>query len=281
MGKKDLTQKNLELCLDVFADLINVLIYDGKQVVKQEYLHPAPTESVYYAEGVQLKDQLQDVGMDELQDGKIQIRYMIENQTGIDRYLVFRKAGYQGTGYRKQYDLKRFFPVVGLVLYWGRKRWKAPHDLKDFFHLKDLPVGIMDNVGLNLIEMTNLDLETRKKFKSDIRVIVDYLAERENYNPSRQKLKHPSEVLLMLSALTGDVRFEDIVEEVKDKEGIRMCELIDRYEKRGRALGKAEEIVSLGEELKWSVDEIINRLMNRLQIPDTKAREYYEAYKCR
>lgn len=85
----------------------------------------------------------------------------------------------------------------------------------------------------------------------------------------------------MLSALTGDVRFEDIIEEVRDKEDIRMCELIDRYEKRGRELGSAIEIVSFGEELEWSVDDIIDRLKNRLHIKEAKAREYYETYRSR
>ena len=32
MGQKDLTQKNLEHYPDVFADVINALLYQGKQV---------------------------------------------------------------------------------------------------------------------------------------------------------------------------------------------------------------------------------------------------------
>ena len=283
MGQKDLSQKELLLCPDVFADLVNGLLYKGNMILRQEELHPAPTETIYRAGRKKLKNQIQDVGMDEIRDGRIYIRYTIENQTQIDRRLVFRKAGYQGICYRKQYDhtSENLYPVVGIVLYWGKKTWKKPHNLKDFFSTEVQEAQYMDDVRLNLYEMANLSAEIRKRFKSDIRVITDYLAEGESYIPSRQKLKHPEEVLIMLSALTGDVRFEDIIEEVRDKEDIRMCELIDRYEKRGRELGSAIEIVSFGEELEWSVDDIIDRLKNRLHIKEAKAREYYETYRSR
>ena len=36
MGQKDLTQKNLEFYPDVFADIINALLYGGKPVLQPE-----------------------------------------------------------------------------------------------------------------------------------------------------------------------------------------------------------------------------------------------------
>ena len=47
MGQKDLTQKNLEYYPDVFADILNALLYEGKQVVQPDKLQPAPTETIY------------------------------------------------------------------------------------------------------------------------------------------------------------------------------------------------------------------------------------------
>ena len=35
MGEKDITEKTLEAYNDVFADIINVLLFDGKQVVRE------------------------------------------------------------------------------------------------------------------------------------------------------------------------------------------------------------------------------------------------------
>ena len=38
MGEKDVTEKILEDYNDIFADIVNVLVYDGKEVVKPEKL---------------------------------------------------------------------------------------------------------------------------------------------------------------------------------------------------------------------------------------------------
>lgn len=47
MGQKDLTAKELESKPDVFADIINALIYEGEQVLLPELLQAAPTETLY------------------------------------------------------------------------------------------------------------------------------------------------------------------------------------------------------------------------------------------
>ena len=47
MGEKDHTQKMLIGCRDVFAELINVLVYSGEKVVNEADLLAGPTESLY------------------------------------------------------------------------------------------------------------------------------------------------------------------------------------------------------------------------------------------
>lgn len=47
MGQKDLTAKDLESRPEVFADIINALIYEGEQIVSPEQLRPASTETLY------------------------------------------------------------------------------------------------------------------------------------------------------------------------------------------------------------------------------------------
>ena len=236
MGQKDLTQKNLESYPDVFADLINVLVYKGQAVLREEELFLTQTETLYQHNQKELRNQLQDLGMNVIKNGQIQARYMLENQTKPDHRLPLRKAGYHGAIYRRQYTGKELYPVIGSVLYWGRRKWRQPCTLKTLLGKNEFALcstEYIDDLKINVFEMTKLENDVRKKFQSDIRVIVDYLAEGEQYIPSRQKLMHPEEVLLTLSALTGDHRLEDIIPEVKDEEEPRMCELIDRYEKRG------------------------------------------------
>ena len=41
MGAKDITEKALEAYNDVFADIINVLLFNGEQIVKENELEDA------------------------------------------------------------------------------------------------------------------------------------------------------------------------------------------------------------------------------------------------
>ena len=77
-----------------------------------------------------------------------------------------------------------------------------------------------------------------------MRIVVDYLAEGKDYVPSEQKIQHLEALLLMLKALTGDDRYEEIfpaLQEVTEKTGgISMCELLDKYINKGREIGMAQ-----------------------------------------
>ena len=47
MGEKDVIEKILEDYNDIFADIVNVLVYDGKEVVKPDKLQNAALYSHY------------------------------------------------------------------------------------------------------------------------------------------------------------------------------------------------------------------------------------------
>lgn len=116
---KDVTQKNLEGFPDVTADILNVFIHGGKQVVQAGNLYPAPTETEYTPPGSVLRNQLEDISKYEIREGKIQVQYLLANQSVSDGGMILRKAGYVGAVYREQYDGKvaDSFPVISLVLY--------------------------------------------------------------------------------------------------------------------------------------------------------------------
>lgn len=48
MAQKDKIEKMLEEYDDVFADIVNVLGFQGKKEVRQNSLRPGPTASVYW-----------------------------------------------------------------------------------------------------------------------------------------------------------------------------------------------------------------------------------------
>ena len=60
MAEKDATEKTLESYADVFADLVNVLLFKGKRLMQPEDLLDALPRSIYKADG-KLHEQERDV----------------------------------------------------------------------------------------------------------------------------------------------------------------------------------------------------------------------------
>lgn len=49
MAEKGITEKNLEAWNDVFADIANVLLFDGKQIIKEEELENDTKDNMFKA----------------------------------------------------------------------------------------------------------------------------------------------------------------------------------------------------------------------------------------
>lgn len=234
MGMKDVSEKQLEQYPDVFADIVNALLYCGRPDVCGEQLYPASTETFYQINGG-WHQLFEDVSMYEVRNGKIYVQYIIENQTEEDRQMILRQAGYEGAVYRGQYQRQEPFGVIILVLNWGERSWSSSPSLHQFLSNKnysDEMKQYIENHVLHVYDVRHLPLEVRNRFQSDMRIVVDYLAEQEHYKPTGQVIKHLDAFLFLMQSLTGDSRFEKILEEFEggeEKGGISMCELIDRY----------------------------------------------------
>ncbi len=50
MGAKDITEKNLEAFNDVFADIVNVLLFKGKNLMNEKDLESAAKDSMFKAD---------------------------------------------------------------------------------------------------------------------------------------------------------------------------------------------------------------------------------------
>lgn len=248
MGQKDLTEKYFLLYPDVFADTLNVLAYAGREVVRAEDLIPAASESFYHAGQGKIADQFSDVSMFDMKDGSIRVQYIFENEIRARARTILRKAGYEGALYRRQLENDETFPIVSLLLYWGLAAWNQPVSMKEFFQEADLDENIWKYITdekLYVYAMARLPEQVRNRFRSDMRIVVDYLAEKQDYKPTAQKLAHPEALLLMLKALTNDDRYIEILTALTEEEKkgeITMCELLDKYENRGIQKGIQEGI---------------------------------------
>lgn len=268
MGQKDLAAKDLESKPEVFADIINAFIFSGDQVVSAENLKPAPTETVYESTYEILRNQYNDVSKYEMAGHEIGIQYVLENESKRNSRLILRKAGYEGAIYRSEYEDKHVYPVVVLVLYWGKRKWKTYSDLFGFFEGAQIapPVkNYMDNIKLCVFSMAHLPKKIRQRFKSDMRIIVDYLAEGADYEPTTHKIKYIEPVMRLLYALTGEKEFLNSIAELamkQEKGGVTMCEVVDKFVARGMKQG-IEQGIQQGIEqgIQQGIEQVINALI--------------------
>ena len=127
MGQKDMAEKLLEDYEDVFADIVNALLFNGNQLVDANNLISTVTKSHYKADDGKLHEQERDVAKIEKKKGINFVLYGLENQEKVDTYMPLRIFGYEGASYRSQYCKKKIkpYPVVTLVLYFGIKHVDA------------------------------------------------------------------------------------------------------------------------------------------------------------
>ena len=101
----------------------------------------------------------------------------------------------------------------------------------------------MNDFKMNLFEIAYLDREKIDMFESDFRILADYLYQmrvNKNYVAGDTVIEHVDELLMLMSAMTNDYRFEETINEMKGKEHVTMCEALDRVEARGMEKGIAK-----------------------------------------
>ena len=249
MQEKDITQKMLERHNDVFSDIVNVLLFGGKKVVEEETLFDAVTDSALKIDG-RVRFQDRDVAK-YWKDSQINIALLgIENQTTPNKLMPFRVISYDGTEYGKQSRTenidKKKYPVISLVLYLGfEQKWLYPKNLLGIIDVDEKLRPYVNDYKINLFEIAYLDREIIDSFKSDFWILADYLYQmrvNKNYVADKRSIGHIEELLMLMSAMTGDKRFEDIIDEANKKEVVNMCEVLDIVEARG--IEKGADIIS-------------------------------------
>ena len=240
MQEKDITQKMLERHNDVFSDIVNVLLFGGKKVVEEESLFDATTDSVLKIDG-RVRFQDRDVAK-YWKDSQINIAlFGIENQTNPDKFMPLRVVGYDGLEYtrqvRKECNDESKYPVITLVLYLGYdKKWTYPKNLFGVLDIDEELKPYVNDYKINLFEIAYLDREIIDSFTSDFWILADYLYQmrvNRNYVADKKSIGHIEELLMLMSAMTGDKRFEDVIDEANTKEVMNMCEVLDIVEARG------------------------------------------------
>ena len=258
MAEKDITEKLLEDYNDVFADIVNGLLFNGKPVIEENSLVNATPRSMYKIDNKVHEQERDTAKYWQKQNHSVNIRLAligIENQTTYYDKMPVRILGYDGASYRAQLNssLNRLYPVLTLVLYFGKERWKNRR-LSDIIDLSGMFQPYLNDYKINVFEIAYLTEEQLTYFHSDFRIVADYFVHsRDNpdYRPiNPQKFRHVDELLKLMSVLTQDKRFEEVAN-ISEKEELHSMDKVLDYreaigEARGIAIGESRGI-AIGE----------------------------------
>ena len=261
MGEKDILEKKLLMFNDVFADFVNGIMFDGKDVVKEDELVDLSGWSHYKGDDSKHRFQDRDVVKLWKKENVVISLIGIENQDIPDEDMVFRVISYDGASYRTQLVEKErrkrkkkvdkvaeksaekldIFPVITFVIYYGEEEWRHETTLHKRLNLGSALKHYVSDYSINLIDLKKLSEDDINKFKKDFKLIADYMVKGSKHKADRIDLNHPEEVSELILRLTG----EELPFEVECEEGGNNMEkffepMFERAEARGRAEGRAE-----------------------------------------
>ncbi len=304
MAEKDILENSLCRYNDVFADIVNNLVFGGRQRIKEEDLKPAAERQVYQGEKA-FRELERDVTK-YWQENTISVALLgLENQTVAEDDMPIRVIGYDGASYRDQicYETdekgkrkksRKRYPVITLVLYFGYEhRWDKARTLHEALGdaLSDELKAFVPEYPINIYEIAYLTDEQLAGFKSDFRFVADYFVQMQRtgtYVGSKEEMKHVREVLQLMATLLGNNKFTEIMEDksfIEEKGGkVTMIDIFDVYEKRGETRGEDRHLIEQickklhrGKDVEQIADEVeedITRVEMICNIAERFAPEY-------
>ena len=196
--EKDMTSKKLEDYTDVFADILNVLLFH-KNLLKPELLKSGPTESIYKTDVQTLNDQRRDTLKDYMDESRFLIASIgIENQSTIQKIMPIRIMGYDYGSYRQQLSDNVSFlrPVITIVLNFSMKRWTSGKSLHEILKIpKELKPYVQD-YKIYVFDIAFLDDDVINTFTSDFKAVARFF--RQKRLNSKEMLEEELQVPLFL-----------------------------------------------------------------------------------
>ena len=269
--QKDLAEKQLLDCNDVFADIVNAVVFQGKQIIKLKDLREAHPVSSYREDG--LRSQERDIAKRWVKGNTTICFIGTENQNEIDPDMLFRNIGYDGAAYRDQMNQgKERYPVVTFVLYCGDKQWNKPLTLHET--LGNIPEDLkryVNDYRMNLIDVKRMDQSEMERLKSDFWHVVKTIQEskQSDYEPDDTRIiVHAKEVGAFMTEYSG-INYSGAVKSLsKRHERITMKSLLSEAEKK-EILEKNTEEVTADVTVKTTAADVLNLMKKKnMEIED-------------
>lgn len=237
-----------------FADFINLVLFDGSQIIKPDKLRQWDSDSstIFFDESfVESTERRRDSIMLAEIDG-LSVFIAIEHQQRIDYSMCKRVFSYDHATYNQQFNLcdtkKRQYlhpiPVVTIVIYTGEVYWSGPRTFKDRMHIPEIINDKINDWNGNIIDMKDMDA-TKLRCIDNQKVVsaVQRFYAWDKDIDSIADISLSKEIAIVVLTIIRVKELIGYIEKEDGKEEISMCTAIRDFREDGKRLG-----ISIGEE---------------------------------
>lgn len=310
--KPDTVLKNYWRNNDRFADFFNAVLFKGRQVIKPEELEDNDTEESSilehreFAESIQAsRDNIKIRKKSTVHDIEL-VMLGMEAQEHIHYAMPMRVMGYDYGIYKKQYDINadkckslkglnedeylsrmrktdKLTAVITIVVYYGEKPWDGATSLHEMLNIPKEMKEYVNDYKMILVEARHNDLMLHNTNNVDFFNLLGIILDRSiTKNEAKEKVIQYSEehgtdksvIMTVAGATNGKIDYNTF-----EKGDGKMCTLFDEIARENEIIGiekgKAEGIIEIGLEFGLSEKDILEMLLNKLDISQQKAQEYF------
>ena len=277
MGQEDVYESDYLENAEIFADLVNGILYHGEQVVKPEELQEQDGE-LRSILGETVKKTIRDKV--KLWNGAVIAVFAVENQTKVDYHMVIRAMLAESMAYDKQWKSRKaelevekesskedkeltadefisgmrkddkFIPVITIVVYYGREKpWdgaKTLYELLDVEGHEEKILPFVSNYRLNVFDYH--DYDSFEQFHSELRSVFEVLRYSTDRKILAEKLaqhkeqygKLSNQAKMLLMKLIKLKKMPDVKKEEFEKGEFDMGNAFDDWWEEGWMKGMTE-----------------------------------------
>ena len=246
-----------------FADIINAMLFEGKDVIHaNELLLCDSDETIYfvYENRINVMERRRDILMHATVNG-IPVYIGLEIQSTINYSMPYRLLLYDTMTYHLQYKLidkdhrEHFRPtgVMSTVLYSGDRTWHQPHSLLDRILVPKPLKGLMNTWKGNIRDIKEINVELLRNEK--VKSLVSAVQTIYKWNKDTSTIKElvlSKEVAIVVAVMTNSEELVIRIEK-EEREEVDMCQVLEEFKlesemrgvERGLKQGKIQTIVNV------------------------------------
>lgn len=270
--KPDVRWKEFWRQNDRFADLFNVVLFHGEEVLKPETLEEIDTDMSGI---VQFKDYEESLvrARDVVKKSAFGVEFAVfglENQQRIHYAMPLRVLLYDGLGYLKEYQgiaysnkeeklamtkdeflsgmrkEDRLHPIVSIIVYYGEQSWDGPVTLKDMMvEMPEEIERIFSDYELNMVQVR--ESEQYRFHNEDVNTVFE--VSREIFKKNFDKIYElygnrdmDAEIIAMIGMITDS---SELIRQGENKEVRNMCTALEELKNEGRYEERRENVLRL------------------------------------